>query len=140
MSEIKATSKRSQRIRLLVGIGVPLGMVLLVLAVVFLQRTPPCIFYELTGLYCPGCGAGRAMLALMRGDFLAALDHQPLMLMLSPFLAYYVLKVYIAFVFERDVLPFFRVSTGMAVTLTATIVAYWILRNIPVFPFSVLAP
>ena len=137
--ESRARKKRTA-LRWLVGLGLPLGAVLLAACCLLLQNTPPCIFYELTGLYCPGCGAGRAFLSLLHGELLLAFRYQPLMLLLFPFVAYYVLKVYIAFVFGKDVLPFFHISNGMAVALLCVIVAFWILRNIPVPPFTYLAP
>jgi hypothetical protein len=34
---------------------------------------PVCQFHRLTGLNCPGCGATRALSALLHGDFLTAL-------------------------------------------------------------------
>lgn len=33
---------------------------------------PPCMFHQLTGLNCPGCGGTRATQALLRGDWHAA--------------------------------------------------------------------
>ena len=35
----------------------------------------PCLFYEITGLQCPGCGNTRATLALLRLDFRAMLSY-----------------------------------------------------------------
>ena len=34
----------------------------------------PCLFYRLTGLQCPGCGNSRAVMALLRLDFISALQ------------------------------------------------------------------
>jgi hypothetical protein len=34
---------------------------------------PVCEFHQLTGLNCPGCGATRALYALLHGDFSTAL-------------------------------------------------------------------
>lgn len=39
-----------------------------------------CVFHEVTGLLCPGCGNSRAALALMRLDFAAAWGYNPLFL------------------------------------------------------------
>lgn len=36
-----------------------------------------CKFYLATGLFCPGCGATRSVLALLRGDFLLSLRCNP---------------------------------------------------------------
>ena len=128
-------------LRLLVGIGVPAAALALVAFCLVFEKTPPCLFYEITGLYCPGCGTGRALLSLLHGRLYAAFRYQPLMIICLPLLAYYIAKLYLAFVFGRDILPFPTIrNKWLAITLTAVIIAYWILRNIPVFPFYYLAP
>ncbi len=48
----------------------------------------PCLFYELTGLYCPGCGNTRAVMALWRLDFIAAFRYNPLFLLELGYLAW----------------------------------------------------
>lgn len=37
----------------------------------------PCIFHTVTGLYCPGCGGTRAVLALLHGKIGQALYYHP---------------------------------------------------------------
>jgi len=39
---------------------------------------PVCLFHQLTGLNCPGCGATRASYALLHGHFRAALQDNAL--------------------------------------------------------------
>ena len=41
---------------------------------------PPCMFYKITGYYCPGCGGTRAVYALFQGKFLTSLFYQPFIL------------------------------------------------------------
>ena len=36
---------------------------------------PPCVFYRLTGLYCPGCGNSRSVRALLRGQIWLSLRY-----------------------------------------------------------------
>lgn len=36
-----------------------------------------CPFYEITGLYCPGCGGTRSLTALLHGDVLLAFHENP---------------------------------------------------------------
>ena len=43
-----------------------------------------CIFHSITGLYCPGCGAGRACYSILHGRFLDAFCYNPLMTVLLP--------------------------------------------------------
>lgn len=41
---------------------------------------PPCIFHEVTGFYCPGCGGTRAFHALLRGQLGQSLLFHPVVL------------------------------------------------------------
>ncbi len=41
---------------------------------------PPCLFHQITGCYCPGCGGTRAVRALLRGQFLRSFCYHPLVL------------------------------------------------------------
>lgn len=39
----------------------------------------PCVFYNVTGLYCPGCGGIRSVRALLRGELWQSfIDYPPL--------------------------------------------------------------
>ncbi len=125
----------------MIGLGVPAGMLFIAAVFLMLGKTPPCIFYEITELYCPGCGAGRCFLAILHLDFYAAFRYQPLLFISLPFLAYYIAKLYLGVVFGRDILPFPKIrSKWVGITIVAVIVAFFVLRNIPVFPFTLLAP
>lgn len=44
----------------------------------------PCLFREVTGLQCPGCGTSRMALALMRFDITAAFAYNPVAFLASP--------------------------------------------------------
>lgn len=100
----------------------------------------PCLFHLLTGLYCPGCGSGRALEALLRLDIGAALGYNVLFVIALPLMAYYLLKQYIVLVFCRDPLPLFNISSWGIVAVPILLAAFWVLRNIPVSPFTWLAP
>lgn len=45
---------------------------------------PRCWLYQTTGLKCPGCGATRALHALLHGDLRAAWAQNPLFVTLLP--------------------------------------------------------
>ena len=51
-----------------------------------------CPWYALTGLYCPGCGALRAVNDLGNGDVLAALSSNLLFVAMVPLLVYWWLR------------------------------------------------
>ncbi|MGI6069373.1 MAG: DUF2752 domain-containing protein [Blautia sp.] len=40
----------------------------------------PCLFYRITGFYCPGCGGTRAFSQLLQGHFLRSLWYHPAVL------------------------------------------------------------
>lgn len=52
---------------------IPVLLVLLSLSPWLGDKMPDCLFYEATGLLCPGCGATRSALALNERDWLGAL-------------------------------------------------------------------
>lgn len=68
-------------------VAVTLGALLAAayMALVSLAALPslPCPWRELLGLECPMCGTTRALLALGRGDVLAALAWNPLAILLA---------------------------------------------------------
>lgn len=44
--------------------------------------TIPCLFHEITNLYCPGCGITRMFLSLFKLDFYQAFRYNPLVFIL----------------------------------------------------------
>lgn len=124
-------------LRAALGLGLP---VLLALGLLGLHRGGHslCLFYELTGRYCPGCGAGRAVLALLHGKPGAAFGHNPLLFVLGPPCALFLAREYLRAVFPGLGLRPLRLpglAFGAALVL---ILAFWLLRNLPAFAF--LAP
>ncbi len=61
-----------------------LGIVLLPVLGAVAIDLPLCPAAALFGLPCPGCGLTRASLAVLHGDFLAALHFHPLVFVLAP--------------------------------------------------------
>jgi len=100
---------------------------------------PPSPFRALTGLYCPGCGTLRGLHQLLHGHFLAALGLNPLMVVSAPFLVYAYASYSLRVMTGRS-LPQVFIPAVWIWRLLAVIVSYWFLRNLPIFPFSWLAP
>ena len=99
---------------------------------------PPCVFHELTGLYCPGCGSGRAVSAALHGRFLQALTYNPLLVFPGlPALAVF-FHEYLRLVFPKLGLKPVTVPQRWAVGCTALVLLFWIARNLPAF--GALAP
>lgn len=100
---------------------------------------PRCPLYVLTGIYCPGCGALRAGHALLHGRFLTALDYNALLVLAAPFLAY-ALAAQAIFALTGRRIPVHDLSGRESRAIMWLFIAFMLLRNIPVYPLSVLAP
>ena len=132
---------KNKLLRILVSVGVPLCAILFALFCYLTKKTPPCILYQTTGLYCFGCGMGRALLSLLHGKIYAAFRYHPLLPFILPFVSYYLLKIYLAFLAGRDILPAPTVKKRwVGITVAVVVIAFGVLRNIPIFPFTLLAP
>ncbi len=100
----------------------------------------PCAIHLFTGLYCPGCGAGRACYALLHGEFLEAFSYNPLMVILIPFICLYVAARGLDWAVTGGNHVDGKISVKLLVAILILILIYGIVRNIPVRPFSLLAP
>ena len=100
---------------------------------------PPCLFLYLTGCYCPGCGTLRALHRVLSGDLRGAMGYNPLAVLMLPVLIGVSINGAVRSL-GRPLLPDFRVSHWLAWGMLAVVVLFWALRNVPVYPFSVLAP
>ena len=98
---------------------------------------PKCPFYLFLHCYCPGCGSQRALSSLLHGHVLEALHNNILMVLFLPLLLYW-LFVNVLFDNGKHVPVFYNVF--FARTVLIMVVCFWILRNIPFYPFSILAP
>lgn len=95
----------------------------------------PCIFHALTGLYCPGCGATRAVKALAHGNVVAALHNNAwLLLIAGPALGLHVATWFSGHSkLARTTHLFLHVAAWTAL-------GFLVLRNIPIAPLNLLAP
>jgi hypothetical protein len=100
---------------------------------------PSCPLYSLTGLYCPGCGSTRALHQLLHGHLVTAFGFNLLMVLAVPLIVYAYLSYALLAIRGRG-LPRVFVPPALLKALLWVIVAFVILRNIPLYPFSLLAP
>ena len=106
----------------------------------FVNFFPRCPFYALTGFFCPGCGSQRALSSLLHGDFLQAINYNVLMVICLPFLLYSAsIAAANAFRIQKIKQRIFY-SPFFVKTLLVIVIAFFILRNIPSYPFNLLAP
>lgn len=97
----------------------------------------PCVFHEVTGWYCPGCGISRMLLAILSGDFYQAFRYNPLLFILLPFAAIFFANwAYAKYNGKTSWCE--KIPEWVWVALAIIIVIYGVLRNLPTFDY--LAP
>ena len=101
---------------------------------------PGCVFHKVTGLHCPGCGMTRAAYAALHGDFGHAFRMNPVGMVLLP-LAVVGLGIEVVGWVRNRPLPF-RLHFGArgSWSIAFIVIVFGVLRNIPVWPFTLLAP
>jgi len=95
---------------------------------------PACPFRTLTGLNCPGCGTTRGLHQLLHGNFVAAFELNPLMVLMLPVLGYF-LMVYTKSALDGRPMPQFRVPARYLWLLSVLILSFWVFRNTSIYPF-----
>lgn len=100
----------------------------------------PCPFHWLTGLHCPGCGAQRALHALLHGRVLEAVSANAFaVLVVFPLAgAWFGVHALKAAGWRRDT-PM-RLDLKWVIVFAAVAALFGLLRNLPVYPFNWLAP
>lgn len=93
---------------------------------------PKCVLYQTTGLQCPGCGGLRAAHALLHGELGAAFRLNPLLVLLSPLLAYVFVREVARSALGREWPSPFR-RPWMVWGLVGLLLAYMVWRNLPWF-------
>ena len=98
---------------------------------------PPCPFYALTGIWCPGCGSTRCLHALVHLDLPGAMAMNPLLVVsILPML---VLALHGAGLWPAKLGGLVRLF-ARPIPWMVVIFVYWIARNLPWYPFNLLAP
>ena len=89
---------------------------------------PKCILHEWTGLHCPGCGGTRAVHTLLHDHPIKAMRYNVL-LFPGAICALLIWKY-----------PKLQYNKTFAFSIAIVFVLFFILRNIPCYPFTLLAP
>jgi hypothetical protein len=100
---------------------------------------PPCPFHALTGLHCPGCGTLRGLHQILHGNLIAAMGLNPLMVLSLPYLGFAYVSLW-SKALRNKPLSNRRIPAVWLWALFAAIILFAIARNIPAYPFMILAP
>ena len=127
-------------------INLGLLIVILGLAVLFFVLDPAkhnffprCLFNSLTGYYCPGCGSQRAVHSLLHLDFAGVISYNFLFIPAFLLIFYHYSRPVINRIFKMKLPNIFYYKKTPWI-IFGVVILFWILRNIPYYPFSVLAP
>jgi len=104
--------------------------------VVFLLKCP---LYKSTGVFCPGCGSQRAFHHLLHGDILIALQNNLMLVLGTISLVYHYLIQLFNHLFKKKFKSVFD-NKKVILIAVALLILFWVLRNIPIYPFSLLTP
>lgn len=135
-------------VKRLVRVIVIIGILLILLAESrFLYYHSPkektwliCIIYKLTGYYCPGCGAGRACYSILHGEFYEAFRYNPLLCLLLPWIGLYIGICGIQWLLTGEETLSRRIPFWVTGAILGIVIVYGIVRNIDIYPFTLLAP
>lgn len=100
---------------------------------------PHCLFHSLTGYYCPGCGSQRAIHSLLHLNFGGVIGNNFMFLPATLLLIYHYSRNLFNQQFNWKLPNIFYFKKTPWIILIA-IVLFWILRNLPFYPFLNLAP
>lgn len=99
---------------------------------------PTCPFHTMTGLNCPGCGMTRGFNALLHGDFLGALHFNALIPFFAFFFVYFVLSLFLIAIRGYG-LSWKIFSPKVVIVFLIFTIVFAVVRNLPFYPFSLLA-
>lgn len=98
----------------------------------------PCMFYKLTGFYCPGCGMGRCIISLFHFQFYQAFRYNVIGFLLFPFILFYVQYQLFCWGFRKKDNLTNRIPKRLIQATLILLICYGVFRNITLF--SWLAP
>ena len=94
----------------------------------------PCLFHEITGLYCPGCGITRLLFSLLQLDFLNAFKSNPLIFVLIVlYIGYLLLKIVLKITKNKEI----TIPNYVYYILLVIVILFGVVRNIPGFEFLI---
>lgn len=100
---------------------------------------PKCPIYSTTGIYCPGCGSQRALHDFLHLDLKGVLEHNILFLFGILILIYDITIKILNEYFNKRIRNLLNYKRTPIIILIV-IVLFWIVRNITIYPFKLLAP
>lgn len=99
---------------------------------------PECAFRQQTGFYCVGCGGTRAFFHLLHGRFVESLRCNWLCVPVLGTILYVISTPILRD--TRFAIPPLRIAPRTGIIIVSILALHMILRNIPVYPLTLLVP
>ena len=100
---------------------------------------PVCPLYSMTGFACPGCGLTRGFHALFHGDFVGAIDFNALIPLWAMIFGWVFVSLVLLAVRGRG-LPMWPTYPRFLWSFLILLASFGVLRNIPLWPLTILFP
>jgi hypothetical protein len=101
---------------------------------------PDCLFHQLTGLHCVGCGMTRALHATLEGNLIKAFGFNPVVMGMLAIGILAVLWELFARLSGRPLPLRPRMGWRGVWVIIGVLLLFWVLRNVALWPFTMLAP
>lgn len=95
----------------------------------------PCVFYKITGYYCPGCGITRCLFSLLKGNIYKAFMYNQLVFLLLPFLFFYAIYSGYIYIYNKENKIMKKIPNFIFIILLCIVIAFGIIRNIDYFSY-----
>jgi len=134
MREIKTPINRAVKRRFIIWLFV-FGLIAILIAFIVMSKLMfdvgiVCIFHEMLGIYCPGCGGTRMAVEIIRGNFYQAFRYNMFIFLTFPILFVIFLKQsYMYIMHNKLILWLDKFLIWYAIGL----VIFGVLRNIEMF-------
>ena len=119
-----------------------LGLILILLYFYINPSTaffPRCPIYATTSFYCPGCGSQRALHDFLHLNIKGVLGHNILFLFGILILIYDITIKILNRYFHKSINNLLN-HKRTPIIILIVIILFWIVRNISIYPFTLLAP
>jgi len=121
----------------LLGIGIALIYVFINPSEV--DFLPKCPLFATTGVYCPGCGSQRATHQLLNFNLFGVINQNILYAASLILFIYHGTTLVLNKFFKQNFYNYiYHPKTPIIILIF--ILLFWIIRNIPAYPFNLLAP